>query len=291
VSDRRSEQCRIASEALASCASRIEVSGARGWRITLGEFPEGIVDVCIHDDWLDLSVHVSREPFGAPAEFLRRNGALHGGVKLALHGGPGESELRLCAEVPFDDPEPIVHRRVVQACAGFAGAFKPTPARDDPAAGNPGEAADLGILLEQSEWVASERPDGSLTVDLGVSDDFFQAHIARCNGATRVAVEVGNLDAAPEVCRRAAALLLLRSAAVVRMARPVRDDDGTVRFEVVFDAVPSAAELSHALSALTVACRFFGREVDLILRSEPMAVHYCAAHGRGGAEAVLAETG
>lgn len=289
MSDRPSEQRRVVCEALASRTSCIEANDGRRWRISLDDFADEIVDVCLDDDWLGLSAPI--EPFGAPPEILRRNAELRGGVKLALRGAPSGPELRLSAEMPLDDPQPIVQRRIVQACAAFASVHGPTTKVDDPCFGKLGEAADLGTLLAEAEWLYDERPDGSLTVDLRVPDDFFQAHLAQRNGVTRLAVELGNLDAAPEVCRRAAALLLLRSAAVVRMARPVLDDDGVLRVEVVLDGGPSVGEISHALSALTVACRLFGREVDLLLRSEPFAERYCARHGWGGAEATLAETG
>ena len=76
--------------------------------------------------------------------------------------------------------------------------------------------------------------------------------------------------------RDAASQLLLRAAAVVRLVRPVLVADGAPRFEVVFDTAPSAAELAHALSALAVACRLFGREAEVVQRSPAVAARVVA---------------
>jgi hypothetical protein len=270
VSHREVEQRRAVADALAACAAAIEV-GASGWRLSprLDAAPAVPVEARLDDGWLHLSAPLPLDLPATPVELLRRNAELAGGVKLAWSGAP-----QLRAELPLDDEPSLLRRRIVAACAGFASAAAGRGRVPD---GPAGELSDPGALLAESGWKACERRDGSWTVDLGVPDAFFQAEIDTCDGATRFAVALATADDAPGVCRQAQALLLLRAAAVVRMARPVRaGDTDAPHFEVALAGATSAAEVGHALSALAVACRLFGREVDIVGRDTAIATHYCA---------------
>ena len=63
------------------------------------------------------------------------------------------------------------------------------------------------------------------------------------------------------------------------MARPVvvQSADGpVVRFEVKFASPPTATELTHALSALSVAVRLCGREIQVLRQDEMIAKEYLA---------------
>lgn len=311
MSDRRSERQRLVGEALAPCAaSRIDILDARCWRMLLGnDASKVVVDARLDDAWLCLSAPAPPDSAAASEELLACNAELRGGVKLVWRGkraaldtaptetercdvsqgplwkGPADAEVQLCAEVPLDGTEPMLRHRVAQACVGFAVALGVEISVSDLAVDGP----DLSATLLESGWPIEERPDGSFIVDLGIPDAFFQARIALGEGATGCAAELANVSEAHDVCRRAAALLLLRAAAVVRMVRPVLAEDGALRFEVAWDGAPEIAEIHHALSALAVACRFFGREVDSILRSETVATRYCAT--RDGGRAAVASIG
>jgi hypothetical protein len=66
---------------------------------------------------------------------------------------------------------------------------------------------------------------------------------------------------------------------MVRLARATAEERAgrtAVRFEVVFVSPPCAAEMAHALSALSVACRLCGREAKVLQQDEGAAEEYLA---------------
>jgi hypothetical protein len=84
-----------------------------------------------------------------------------------------------------------------------------------------------------------------------------------------------------ETSRRALSLFMLRAGALVRLARPsVEEMENQVaaRFEVRFTTMPTAIELAHAFSSLSVACAMSAREAAA-LRDNAVAQHYLAMLG------------
>ena len=280
------------------CAAQVETRGAGRWQLALDVAPAVIVDAHLDDAWLCLAAPVARAPHVAVlvpperragcadrpstgrADLLRRNGELGGGVKFAYAESPDATALELRAEIPLDDEPTVVSRRIAEACAAFGSVLAAgTPGAEHATASGGDTPLDLSTPLVASGWPVTERADGSFCVDLGVPDAFFQAEIALRGRATRVAVALPLVADAEQVCREALGLLLLNAAGVVRMARPALTA-GAPEFQVVVAGGPSAIEIGHALSALAVACRLFGREVEVVQRSAVVAAQYCAVHAR-----------
>jgi hypothetical protein len=55
--------------------------------------------------------------------------------------------------------------------------------------------------------------------------------------------------------------------------------DAVLRLDVSFNAVPCAAEVQHALSALTAACRTCWREVNVLCADAAAAREYLTVRG------------
>ena len=146
-------------------------------------------------------------------------------------------------------------------------------------------AVELAAQCRESGWTFAER-SGKLVVDLEVPDAFQQAAVEpKAQRGVAVSVDVtasGEPLAMP--CQEALALLLLRACGVVRMVRAAVEDVGSgtaARFEVLFSDTPCSAELAHAFSALSVACRIAGREAAILQHDEIVARAYLKNVSRG----------
>ncbi|MGB9620701.1 MAG: hypothetical protein ACPL7K_09835, partial [Armatimonadota bacterium] len=156
---------------------------------------------------------------------------------------------------------PVAARAVLAAdLSSHTGGRSETADVADPA----GSELDLAGLCREAGWEAIERA-GGVSVPLDVPG---QAYFALVRNGRRVLAEVPllSLDGLSERSVVAVSVLLLTASWFVCVARPgIAVDADSVRkyarFEVAFDAVPSAEELDKALQALSVACRLCGREV------------------------------
>jgi hypothetical protein len=261
--------------ALASCAGDVRPLSGAEWSIGDGACR---VSARIDGGWL-----VLRRPFDAavdgadvsPPALLRRSAGFAGGAKFSLG-----ARLQVGAEVPLDGD---VEARLREACgalgAADAGREQAVTAGDESPTTS-GDADRLQHLCGEAGWGFTARPDGSLAVDLRVSDSYALAGIAAFpSGAVRVSVDVtgdgGAGDASP--CRQALAIFALRVNDVVRLARAVLSgpaNETHLRLEVVFGTQPTATELDHALAALSAAWSLCGREAEALLRDEQIARVY-----------------
>ena len=145
-------------------------------------------------------------------------------------------------------------------------------------------AADLAAQCRESGWAFAER-SGKLVVDLEVPDAFQQAVVEAKPHAVAVSVDVAtSSEPLAMPCQEALALLLLRTCGIVRMVRAAAGDVGsgtTGRFQVLFGDTPSGAELGHAFSALSVACRMASREATVLQYDETIARAYLKSVSRG----------
>jgi hypothetical protein len=135
--------------------------------------------------------------------------------------------------------------------------------------------------VSEAGWPVSGSDREGLRVDLDVPGAFHQARVEDHHGGVRFAADIVRIEPLRTTTRPALALLLLSASALVRMARAAVErtsGEEAVRFEVVFDAAPSAAEIAHALSALSVACRGFAREAKA-LADEAVAMRYLELRG------------
>jgi hypothetical protein len=219
-------------------------------------------------------------------EYLKLNGNLAGGAKIVLP--PKSRCLHLRGEIPLDE-EFNFERRIQCLFEEFTMAsdklenkkveYSPgTQLTFGPRENAPG----LSRLCIDAGWPFHERSEGKLAVDLEVARSFYQAIVEEeANSVLRVYVELAICESLPDVCRRALGELLLRAGHWVRLARPVvREESGktTIRFEVLFEPAPCPEELDQGLSALSVACRFCGKETQALMNEE-IAEEYLAVTG------------
>jgi hypothetical protein len=223
-------------------------------------------------------------------ELLQWNAQVPGGGKFVIL--PDEQSAHLCAEILLDD-EVDLAGRIRDTCAGFKMALEKVrggKTGDDQADSHPvifaaDPVQDTGYnlprLCHEVGWPFTERSAERLVVDLEVPDGFYQAIIEERMSRVHVWVELVACESLPQSCRHALGVLLLRACRIV-MARATaeeREDRTTARFEVVFASPPCTAELARSLSALSVACRFFGREAKVLQQDEVVAREYLALQG------------
>jgi hypothetical protein len=230
------------------------------WDLTLCETP---VVARQDEPWLVMTAPVagSFELSALPA----RNAGLPGLVKFAL-SADGEPEIR--AEIPLDEEAAPLIR---EALRGFERAFalvrggecEPPPGEASPAVSQD----DLKRLCAEAGWACTPRGDNSCAVELECPGAFLQASLAPRGDGLRVSVQLASCDKSAADPVSALSILFLKTGAAVRMARPVFEtNEGRVhaRFEVTFSAVPSPAQLAHALSALSVAAQLCAEEAGAL---------------------------
>jgi hypothetical protein len=147
------------------------------------------------------------------------------------------------------------------------------------AVGDPTPAQSLGELSAEAGWPYVDRPDGRIAVELEVPGAFQQAVIDRVpEHAIRILAVLGSDESVEgETNRAAVAALLLRVAGAVRMVRVAREcfaDGFRPRLEVMLPACATSVDFGHALAALSLACRFCAREVEVLRRDEAAARAY-----------------
>ena|SRR2546425_3574053 len=213
------------------------------------------------------------------------NGTLPGGVRFAVVPGARFADLQTETAV---DRETNLTARVAEACAGFHVAWAKVHGDRDAqtealticSAPVSEATCDLPSLCREAEWPFSERPDGRVAVELDAPREPAVATLTQRQGeGVRVSVELVLADALTQPCRQTLGLVLLTAGGVVRMIRAVveqNEDRPVVRFEVNFSSAPTATELAHALSALSVAVRLCGREVQVLQHDEGVAKEYLA---------------
>ena len=218
----------------------------------------------IEESWLVMSAPV---PCDASPDFvLGISSALPGAVKLSLSANGG-AQIRV--EVPLDEEESGAQIR--EAWSGLESAL----------ASLRGEAAhameignapavtqeDLKRVCEEAGWTPTLRGEDSCVVELECPGTFIQASLAPHGCGVRVSVPLGNIPETETESAAATGILLLNTCGAVRLVRPVWESgDGCVKpgIEIIFSAVPSAAQLAHALSGLSVACQCCAEEAKAL---------------------------
>ena len=240
--------------ALATVPGMVEQTAPGRYRVALA----GVcVTAWVDDSWLVMQSPALGET--SAAAMLARNSMLPALVKFALDGS---GNPMICAQIPIADltgSAPLIR----STCEGIA-----TAAADSPAPiGIPVTPPDLQGLCAEARWDFTTRSDGSLAVELECHGAFAQASLRAHGEGVHLSVELADcLPCSPE-SESAIALLLLIAGGAVRLARPVLEQGGemrTPRFEAVFSTIPSAAELSHALCALSVAFAACSEEVRVL---------------------------
>jgi hypothetical protein len=276
-------------ELLEKCASLVERIGQGEWNFILNNGSMLLASARAREHWLHLDAPLKT---GAAQSYdawqlLQLNQGLGGLSKLALL--PGQPVLRVRAEIPLDEDVDL-QTRLREACAGMKAASgrlhgeeKEEQTRAYSLTSDESDAikgSELRQRCEESGWKFTERTARKLAVDLEVGSGFYQAIVEeQAGGSVSVAVELASDAAFSESSKRAIGTLLLRASAEVRLARAVvKEGDKGASFEVLFQTTPCAAELSHALAALAVACGLCGQET-VMMQDEFVARNYLAGQG------------
>lgn len=280
-------------DALKACSSHVKQTGSGQWAFQLSNGAPLQVAAQVADGWLELDAPVSTGKKCASIKptqlwnLVRWNTGLPGCAKFAVM--PGRRSAHLRAEIPLGDDVPLTER-IGQTCRGYTKALGRFHGSGDSSQDGRGGLCDrqdkapqedVKALCKAAGWEFSERRSG-LSVELDVPGGFYQATLdQRTSGGIGVSVEIVTVESpAKETCR-SLGLLLLRACGIVKMARAaVHDGDKrtAVRFEVILGGCPVAAEINHALSALSVACRLCGQEARA-LQDEAVAREYWTACG------------
>jgi len=221
---------------------------------------------------------------GAMWRRLTDDAHLEGGAKFALR--PGCREVRVHVDIPLTGQADRLIERIDRACRGVKGAFARlagTATDETPRVCGEFETAAVKAWCEEAGWIASERSSGDLAVGLDVPGRSDQAVIAAA-GDSELRLETLLVDyrEMSPITRRALGLMLLTAADAVRLARPVgfeSDDLAAVGFIADVDQAANVGELHEALSALSVACRICGNEIEAVADDETTAQQYLSARG------------
>lgn len=294
---------------LKSTFRSVESSGYARWELTVSpEQPLGIM-ARMEEEWLLFEAHCWMSPIEQSSvtvvdrlcQLLHWNATLQGGVKFGLRSRPpgraisGEDAfpVQILGEMSLEqDHLPLrLSRQVNQIALGFAQAFEKLsngkqgqehllPPKDSQPVLKP---QDLLSLCQESGWPFVEREGERLMVTLEVSHGFYQATVEITPVGLRVTVDLGTVRFPFPTTQEAVARLLLGACGHLRLVRGIfiehADAQITIRFEVVLDETPSIAELIHALSALSLACKSCGKEGTVLVENQEVAQLYLAQQG------------
>ncbi|MDQ2976156.1 MAG: hypothetical protein M3R69_12200 [Acidobacteriota bacterium] len=273
------------SKTLANCASSLERVGRWQWNFSLSNGHNISARARIDEQWLLIHAPLAASAGHDAWDLLQLNAQLEGLSKFALL--PGRERTYLCAEMPLDEDLDL-GARLRETCDGFkaalevlhdekAGAGTKLRSSAHSKLAGKNNRGDLRRLCEEAGWNFTEKSEGRLAIDLDVRGGFYQASAEeRGTGGVLLSVELARNEFAADECRRALSTVLLRASGAVRLARAAieKEEDQTLaRFEANFVTAPCAAELNHALSALSVACALCGQEAKA-LQDEFVAKNY-----------------
>jgi len=262
---------RAIEDALGRCGTPVAEAAGAAWSV-------GGIRVRWEDPWLSFTASANGAAGGgrdAAWELLRGQGSLPAACRYAL---ATSGEWIVVGEVAAG-VAPDLDARCAEIVAGLGAARTARPPAP-PAVVATGERA--GALVAEIGWDATRRPDGRLA---GRLPDLEPSRWAEASGdgtgGVRLSVEIASFPAPARVTRHALVDVLLAAGRFVRYARPgieERDADCAVRFETRLASDATAAELRHALAALSVACHACADEVS-VLGDEIVAKEFLAVRG------------
>jgi hypothetical protein len=261
------------------------------WQVVLRDCPGLLVCVrAIEHVWLTFTAPLVSRSVASLSDqevwaLLQWNGALPGGVRFAVRLGVPCVSLQ--AEIAIDAETNLIDR-IAETCAGFLCAWAKVHAskaeqvdaltRSACSVSVPKKPCDLPSLCREAQWPCTERADGRITVTLDVPHETFCATLTqRQSDGVRIAVELLSTDELAAPCQRALGLLLLTVSGAVRMIRTVavpHAERSIVQCEVQFTSTPAVTEVSHALSALSVAVRLCHCELEVLRHDAAIATAY-----------------
>jgi hypothetical protein len=252
-------------EALGKLSTVTKVAPGR-WELSISNGKPLPVSVRMDGEWLLFESPLAKATHKLPPwKLLGINAELPGLAKLAL--SPRGKALQLRADL-FLGPATAVPAQVAGAIADLTKAAArihgESKAGREARSPSPSRAAALGQICEEAGWPFKERASGAIVVELEGGAGFYQAEIQPFEtGALHASVDVADCSGFSDDCREALGVLLLGACGITRLARAAVLEEGAsarARFEVRFERGPEVFEMKHALGALSVACREFGRE-------------------------------
>ena len=276
-----------------AAGAAVETLGPRTWRLAV---PGGVVfeGRFVDDAWLVLEPVMRPVSLAGPAgsagawRLLAQHPGIVGGGKFVVAAAQPTAMLRV--EIAVLE-ETSLADRIAHACAGLVEAS--TMTGEDSREGGRGGVSphpvysaalsdDLRTRLHDTCWPCIERDSAAVFMELDVPHGFYEARVEQTlHDESRLAVEVADCTAWPPASRQALAVLLLTACGVVRMARAVVGESSgrqIAQWEVAFSFPPTANELTHALAALSLACRVSAAEIKL-LEDEEIANRFLSAQG------------
>jgi hypothetical protein len=278
---------------LEKCAGSVRQTNRGRWDFALVNGKSLPMTARLYDEWLLLDAPVS-DRLGRQDlwRLLRLNGTLGGLCKFVLMPNRGSVHLR--ADVPLPDHENVIcdsedleatmSIRLSEVCSDLKSAFcslrgeqtgiRTIPQVDSAVCERQGK--ELRQRLAEAGWPFIERSAGTLMVELDAQGGFYQAIAQQRGMGAYLSVELSSFDGLAGIGRQALSTLLLSAGGQAKLARPAIDEQTnriTARFEVTFTSIPAVNELTHALSALSVASEICGRETRAI-QDETIATHY-----------------
>jgi hypothetical protein len=270
---------------LSRCATAVTEASPLAWRLTGSDGAEAIT-ARWEEPWLLFETVANgaapapesdrRATTDASWELLRRQEALPATCRYGQGSG---ASLRVFGEVAFEDTADA-GARCEEIVRGLEAARRRKPEFRSTAAPAP-EATDLTRLCEEIGWSVNQRPDGRLVGSLPGVKPSPSAELSAADFGSRLSTEITTLSELGEASRQALGEVLLRLGRFARFTRPTihtHDDGSAVRLETRLPRPATAAELRHALTAITAAFGACAQEVN-VLRDETIATEYLTVRG------------
>ena len=258
---------------LDKCSSELSPDGPWRWKCAVQNGTRLPISASFDDGFLQLACRpgVIRKSADALERALLGNGALAGGVRLALDGASGALHLR--TDILLLDETQLLDR-FHRALDGFHHGAHLLKSLDSDSCSSPSEtrhAAAPGIslaeLLSETKWTTTERGPNDYSVELDAASAP-PATIKLTENGVVASVELVRSKATAETTRQALAVFLLTTSSVLRMARAYAvktDEQMSFGFQVGLPHAPAAEEIDDALAALSVAYRNCARETSVLL--------------------------
>lgn len=268
---RTNPRAALIAAAIDKSATCIDRQSATTWSAVFHNGTALAVQVALENEWLRLDATLA-PPVPDLWSVLQRNATLPAGLKFVV-GDAGDPPVFLRAEIALED-EVDPTGRVLDACTALKTVAHVWDAADRLEGSRDGHvltSSDIATLCNETGWPVAAR-DGSAHVELDVPGDFVHARVEATHDGGIIATVPLGVDRSVAPTSAAAALLLLRTTGAVRLVRAAAD--ASARFEVAMRASVSAAGLTQALAALSIASRVAGREAAVLARDESIAHAY-----------------
>lgn len=281
---------------LERCARSVKQTSRGRWEFAVVNGKSLPMTARLSEEWLTFDAPVgdrlaSRDLW----RLLLLNGALGGPCKFVLMRD--RSAVHLRADLPLQDGEDDVFETgpgnysidataLSEVCSQFKVAFRgfkgeemvPRALPQIDSAGREHWSEALRQRCTEANWPFIERSPGALTIELDVRGCFYQAIVQQRGLGAHVSVELSSYEGLAGRNRQALSVLMLSAGGQVKLARPAVEEQANriaARFEVFFASIPRVTELTHALSALSLASELCGREAKAI-QDDTVARHYLA---------------